>query len=101
MTDANRSGDQAGVECVPGVLVEEVRIEGKQAGIQDLEDAGQVDFGVFGEGVVAVDEERSRGERQQDEPGFDLQIRAPKTRSAAVRVLCMSIAVLRNLSTSL
>ena len=55
------------VKRVFGMLVKEFGVYRKQIWIQDLLDAGEVNLGVFGIGMIAVDQKSYGG--QQEESG--------------------------------
>jgi hypothetical protein len=39
---------------VSGVLSKELGVSGKQAGVESFEDAGEIDLGIFGVGMIAM-----------------------------------------------
>ena len=65
MRDSNRTGNQIWVERVPRVLAEELRIRGKQAGVQNLQHAREIDFGILGVGMIAMDAESGSAQKYE------------------------------------
>jgi hypothetical protein len=67
------------IQGVPGMFAKELRIRRKQAGIQDLQNPGKVNLGVFRVGMIAMNQEREGGQQQQAEDAaddtFDVQSR--------------------------
>src|SRR5277367_1281652 len=71
MGGANGKGDQVGIERVSGVFAEKFCVGGEESGMENFENAGEVDFRVFGVGMITVNEEGSGGQKQQDEDALD------------------------------
>jgi hypothetical protein len=55
MGEPGGGSNQVWIERVAGMLTKELRIRGEQAGIQDLQDTRQIDFGILGIGMIAMD----------------------------------------------
>jgi hypothetical protein len=73
MREANRKGDQIRVERVSGVLAKKLCIRWKQAGIQDLQNPGKVNFRIFRVRVIAMNQKRNGGQNQQAYKILDFQ----------------------------
>jgi hypothetical protein len=60
---------------VSGVFAKKFGVGREERGIENFEDAREVDFSVFGVGMIAVDEEGGEGEDEQGgeaaDGGFD------------------------------
>ena len=68
--DAHGSGDQTGKECEARMRFEEFSSGGEEVGMQDFFHARQINFRVFRIRMIAVNSERSEGEKYQREDGF-------------------------------
>jgi hypothetical protein len=65
MGQPHRRGDQLGEQSEVGVGLKKLRVEGKQPGIQELFNRREVERGVLGPGVVAVDEQGTNGQQKE------------------------------------
>src|ERR1700687_2317052 len=73
MSNPNRKGNQIWIQRMPGMLAKELRIRGKQAGIEDLQNPRKVDFRVFRIRMIAMNQKRNGGQGQQAYKDFNLQ----------------------------
>jgi len=63
MRESNGGGDQIGEKCHAGMRLKELGVVRKKGGMKNFEDAGCVDFSVFGGGVIALNGDGGDGER--------------------------------------
>ena len=73
MRDSDGSRDQVGIQRVPSMFGKKLAVHRKQTGIEMLQNAGQINFGIFGIRVISVNEQGGYGQRQQREDGSSAQ----------------------------
>jgi len=79
MSDANGRRYEVREERHAGVGLKELRVVGKERGMKNFEDAGRVDFGVFGCGVVALNRDGGDGEREEKQESLARKLRRIQT----------------------
>src|SRR5258708_18129811 len=65
MGDAHRPRDEVGKQRQPGVGLKKFRTGGEEVWMQSLLNPRQVDLGIFGIGMIAMDDEGCGGDEQQ------------------------------------